>query len=207
MVLTGMRSFLGAEEIPAPMESSGEAFPVLVATIISLRTRDAVTREVARRVLSRAPNPQAMAAMKRSELENLLKPAGFYRRKAEQLKALARMITERHGGNVPRDMNALLELPGVGRKTANFVMGMVFGIPAICVDVHVHRISNRLGLVSTGTPGETEKALEKLFPRKLWIGINHTMVTFGQKVCKPVGPLCGSCPFAASCPSSRAEKA
>jgi endonuclease-3 len=104
-------------------------------------------------------------------------------------------------------MEQLLGLPGVGRKTANFVLGMVYGIPSICVDVHVHRVSNRLGLVRTNSPEETELALQRIYPKDEWTGINHTMVRFGQRICRPVRPLCDTCPFSGECPSSASEEA
>lgn len=197
-----MRECLGELGAPAPLETSMDAFHVLVSTIVSLRTRDATTRKVSGQVLSRTPTPEAMAAIDRRSLEELLRPAGFFRQKAGQLKELSRILLRDFEGEVPDSMEELLSLPGVGRKTANFVLGMVFGIPAVCVDVHVHRISNRLGLVNTGSPEETETALRELFPRKEWTGINHTMVRFGQRVCRPVKPACGLCPLADKCPGA-----
>jgi len=183
------------------MEESRDAFPVLISTIISLRTRDAVTRTVSRQVLKRAPDIDAMISIDTAELEQLLRPAGFYRQKAGQMKRIATILKNDFGGRVPDDMGSLLSLPGVGRKTANFVMGMVFGVPSICVDVHVHRISNRLGLVNTRSPEETESALQILFRETEWTGINHIMVRFGQKICRPAKPLCNKCPLYDQCPS------
>ncbi len=185
---------------PAPLEESNEAFPVLVSTVISLRTRDAVTRTVSARVLQSAPDVISMISIDIEELEILLRPAGFFRQKAKQLKQIAEIIQNRFEGKVPGNIEDLLSLPGVGRKTANFVLGMVFGKPAICVDIHVHRISNRLGLACTSSPEETELQLQKIFPSEYWIGINHTMVTFGQRICKPVKPRCEICPLNTICP-------
>jgi len=196
-----MQSTLKSLGVPAPMEESRDAFPVLISTIISLRTRDAVTRTVSRQVLKRAPDIDAMISIDTAELEQLLRPAGFYRQKAGQMKRIATILKNDFGGRVPDDMGSLLSLPGVGRKTANFVMGMVFGVPSICVDVHVHRISNRLGLVDTRSPEETESALQILFRETEWTGINHIMVRFGQKVCRPAKPLCNKCPLHDQCPS------
>ncbi len=196
-----MQSTLKSLGIPAPMEESRDAFPVLISTIISLRTRDAVTRTVSRQVLKRAPDIDAMTSIDAAELEQLLRPAGFYRQKAGQMKRIAAILKNNFEGRVPDDMESLLSLPGVGRKTANFVMGMVFGVPSICVDVHVHRISNRLGLVDTRSPEETEFALQKLFRETEWTGINHIMVRFGQKICRPAKPLCNECPLHDQCPS------
>ena len=196
-----MKTTLKSLGIPAPMEESREAFPVLISTIISLRTRDAVTRMVSRQVLAKASDIDAMISIDRKELEQLLRPAGFYRQKAGQMKRIAIILKSDFEGRVPHNMESLLSLPGVGRKTANFVMGMVFGEPSICVDVHVHRISNRVGLVDTRTPDETEFALQKLFPIEEWTGINHIMVRFGQRICKPAKPLCSECPLQDQCPS------
>lgn len=204
-LLAIMRDAVGEMGSPAPMDTSRDAFPVLVSTIISLRTRDATTREVSGKLLDEAPSPEAIAAMDAGRLEELLRPAGFFRQKAGQLKAISSIILNEYGGSVPAEMDRLLELPGVGRKTANFVLGMVYGVPSICVDVHVHRISNRLGLVATDTPDETELELQRIFPRDEWIGINHTMVRFGQRVCRPQSPLCDRCPFKRDCPSSSRE--
>jgi len=196
-----MEISLTSSEIPAPMVESRRAFPVLVSTIISLRTRDAVTRKVSSQVLKKAPDIDSMIVIKKEELEQLLRPAGFYRQKAGQLKRIALILQRDYKSKVPDTMEGLLSLPGVGRKTANFVMGMVFGKPSICVDVHVHRISNRLALVDTKTPEETEFALQKLFPKEEWTGINHIMVRFGQNICRPVKPLCNECPLSDQCPS------
>lgn len=196
-----MKSTLKSLGIPAPMEESRDAFPVLISTIVSLRTRDAVTRTVSRQLLKKAPDVDAMISIDIAELEQLLRPAGFYRQKSGQMKRIAAILRNDFEGRVPDDMESLLSLPGVGRKTANFVMGMVFGVPSICVDVHVHRISNRLGLVDTRTPEETEFALQKLFPKAEWTGINHIMVRFGQRICRPAKPQCNECPLHDQCPS------
>ncbi|MCD4702045.1 MAG: endonuclease III [Candidatus Aegiribacteria sp.] len=196
-----MKGILKSVGVPAPMEISREAFPVLISTIISLRTRDAVTRMVSRQVLTRAPDVDTMISIDRAELELLLKPAGFYRQKAGQMKKIADILKSDFEGRVPDSMDSLLSLPGVGRKTANFVLGMIFGKPSICVDVHVHRISNRLGLVDTQSPEETEFALQKIFPRAEWTGINHIMVRFGQEICRPIKPLCSECPLRNQCTS------
>lgn len=199
-ILESMKRAAGLPGTPAPLQESHEAFPVFVSTVISLRTRDAVTRTVSARVLKSAPDVTSMISIDREELETLLKPAGFFRQKAKQLKQAAELIQSRFEGEVPDNIEDLLSLPGVGRKTANFVLGMVFGKPAICVDIHVHRISNRLGLARTSSPEETELQLQKIFPPEYWIGINHTMVTFGQRICKPVKPRCEVCPLNTICP-------
>ncbi|RMF86954.1 MAG: endonuclease III, partial [Nitrospirae bacterium] len=152
------------------------------------------------RLFELARTPEALAALPEERIARAIYPAGFYNTKARQLRAIARLLLERHGGAVPADREALLELPGVGRKTANLVLGLGFGVPAICVDTHVHRISNRLGLVATRTPEATEAALEKVLPRDLWIDINDLLVTFGQNRCHPVSPRCTGCPLDDLCP-------
>ncbi len=202
-LLASMRRRLGKLGVPAPVSTGRrDPYAVLVSTVVSLRTRDAVTRKVSRRLLERAPDAKTLASMDRDSLEEVLRPAGFFRQKARQLREAARMLVTEHGGNVPSTREGLLSLPGVGPKTAGYVLGMAFGKPAVCVDVHVHRISNRMGLVSTRTPEETETELQRLFPKSLWTGINHVFVRFGQNVCRPRRPDCGSCPFAGWCPSS-----
>jgi len=201
-VFGGMEKHLGDLGKPAPLSTGRDPFSVLVSTIISLRTRDAVTEQVSVRLLGIAPDPEAMLGISESELESVLRPAGFYRRKAVQIKSISSKILERFNGQVPRRIEDLLSLPGVGRKTACYMLGMVFDVPAVCVDVHVHRISNRTGLVKTRSPDETEKALMKAFPEEYWNKINHLFVRFGQRVCRPRYPLCSTCPFCSWCPSS-----
>jgi endonuclease-3 len=192
-ILDLMERMIGDRGLPVPMERSSDPFHVLVSTIISLRTRDAVTSAVSAALLARAPGPVTMLALEPAELEALLRPAGFFRQKAAQLRRICAILLDRHEGRVPATMEELMALPGVGLKTASYMMGMVFGEPAVCVDVHVHRISNRIGLVSTGTPEQSKEALEGLFPLERWTGINHIMVRFGQRICRPVRPLCGAC--------------
>jgi endonuclease-3 len=196
-----MSEHLGELGRPSPLKEGKSPFPVLVSTLVSLRTRDAVTEKVSSRLLDRAPDPESVLALPEGELENLLMPAGFFRQKARQLRGICAAVLERYGGEVPDSVEELLTLPGVGRKTACYVAGMAFGKPAVCVDVHVHRISNRTGLVTTRTPEETERALMQLYPRDLWNRINHLFVRFGQRVCRPVAPSCGRCPFSGWCPS------
>ena len=199
-ILESIKHAVEPSGTPAPLEESNDAFPVLVSTVISLRTRDAVTRIVSARTLQSVPDVKSMISIDIEELEKLLRPAGFFRQKAKQLKRTAEIIQNRFEGKVPDNIDDLLSLPGVGRKTANFVLGMVFGKPAICVDIHVHRISNRLGLTQTSSPEKTELQLQKIFPPEYWTGINHIMVTFGQRICKPIRPLCEICPLNKSCP-------
>jgi endonuclease-3 len=177
-----------------------DPFHVLVSTVISLRTKDEVTDAAARRLLARAPGPRELARLPARSIEKLIYPAGFYRTKARHLREIAGHLLERHGGRVPSDMEQLLDLPGVGRKTANLVRNLGFGLDGICVDTHVHRISNRLGWAATRSPAETEKALEAVLPRKHWIAINTILVQFGQTTCTPVSPFCSRCPVAGACP-------
>lgn len=205
-LLEAMRRRLGELGVPAPVSTGRrDPYAVLVSTVVSLRTRDAVTRKVARRLLERAPDPEALARIDPRELEEVLRPAGFFRQKARQLRSTAKTIVERFDGRVPSSREGLLSLPGVGPKTAGYVLGIAFGKPAVCVDVHVHRITNRMGLVSTRTPEETERELERIFPPSLWIGVNHVFVRYGQNVCRPRRPDCGSCPFAGWCPTASAN--
>jgi len=176
-----------------------DPFAVLVSTMISLRTKDEVTAAASARLLARAPDPAALAGLSAAAIARRIYPAGFYRTKARHLREAARLLIERHDGRVPEAMEELLELPGVGRKTANLVRNLGFGLPGICVDTHVHRISNRLGWVRTRTPLETEKALEARLPRRYWIPVNGLLVAFGQRTCTPQSPKCSQCPIRAHC--------
>lgn len=187
-------------------EASRSPFRLLVACVISLRTKDAVTAAASRRLFALADDPAGLAALDERRIADAIYPAGFYTTKAGQLRRIAEILCDRYGGEVPASEEALLELPGVGRKTANLVLGLGFGIPAICVDTHVHRISNRLGLVAAPTPEKTEKALAKVLPRDLWIDINDLLVTFGQNRCHPVSPRCSDCPLADLCPRIGVER-
>jgi len=181
-------------------EEGGDPFSILVATILSLRTRDAVTEKAAARLAPLASTPAALRDLPLEVLEEAIRPVGFYRTKARTLKALAGALLERHGGEVPADLETLLALPGVGRKTANLVLTEGFRKPGICVDTHVHRICNWWGVVETRSPEETELELRKILPRRWWIPVNGLLVSFGQKVCRPVAPRCAACPLARDCP-------
>ena len=180
--------------------STRSPYTLLVSCVISLRTKDDVTHGASRRLLRLAPTPDILADLSEESIARAIYPAGFYNTKAKQLREIGRIIGECHGGAVPDRETELLKLPGVGRKTANLVLGLGFGVPAICVDTHVHRISNRLGLVSTSTPEATEKALQKVLPEDLWIPINDLLVTFGQNRCHPTSPRCTGCPLHDLCP-------
>jgi endonuclease-3 len=202
-------------------ESSGETDPsvtavaeqyrrdpwaVLVSTIISLRTKDEVTLKVSKTVLAHGSTAQGLSALPKDELARLIYPAGFYRTKASHLKAIAGILIEQYGGRVPADMDALLALPGVGRKTANLVLTEAFDLDGICVDTHVHRISNRTGWVSAGTPEKTEQALRSTLPQKYWKTINALLVLYGQRVCRPLSPFCSKCVIQAHCERRNVER-
>ncbi len=179
---------------------SRDPFRVLVGCILSLRTRDETTMPAAARLFALSATPDALARLAPRAIERAIYPVGFYRTKARTLPALARTLIERHGGKVPDSIEALLALKGVGRKTANLVVTVGFGKPGICVDTHVHRISNRWGLVRTKTPDKSEFALREVLPRRHWISYNDLLVAFGQRVCHPLSPRCSTCPVADRCP-------
>jgi endonuclease III len=201
--LQAERKEAGAEKEPsvtAVAENySHEPWAVLVSTILSLRTKDEVTLETSKRLLAKAPGPAELAALSEDKVARLAYPAGFYRTKAASLKKIAAILLEQYNGKVPADMDALLALPGVGRKTANLVLIEAFDLPGICVDVHVHRISNRCGWLSTKTPEETEMTLRGILPKKYWKGINALLVLYGQNLCRPVSPWCSRCVIKAHC--------
>lgn len=174
-------------------QCNGSPFKVLISCIISLRTKDEVTAKASARIFARAQTPEAMAELSADEISQLIYPAGFYHNKAEQIALLSRRLMTEYGGIVPDNIDGLLEFKGVGRKTANLVMTLGFGKPGICVDIHVHRICNRLGYVSTRSPDETERVLRVQLPTEYWIMINDLLVAFGQNHCHPVSPRCSNC--------------
>lgn len=177
-----------------------DPFYVLIACILSLRTKDETTGPAAARLFALAEWPEAMGRLTPRQIERAIFPVGFYRTKARVILGICRDLRERFGGAVPDTIDELLTLKGVGRKTANLVVTMGFGKPGICVDVHVHRISNRWGLIRTRSPEESEMALRRRLPRRYWIGYNDLLVAFGQNICQPVSPRCSICPLAAVCP-------
>ncbi len=181
-------------------EASRDPFRILISCLISLRTKDEVTGAASTRLFRLATSPRGMAELSPAAIARAIYPAGFYRTKGKTIREICRTLLERHGGKVPDTMEGLLALKGVGRKTANLVLTVGFGKPGICVDTHVHRISNRLGIVTTKTPEQTEFALRQVLPRRHWIPYNDLLVTFGQNVCKPVSPVCSACPARALCP-------
>ncbi len=183
------------------METFHDPFKVLICCILSLRTNDLTTYPCSLRMLEIGTKPEDFINVDVETLAKAIYPVGFYKNKAQQILDISRDLVENYGSKVPASIDELVKFKGVGRKTANLVMAKGFDIPAICVDVHVHRISNRLGWVKTKTPEETEMALRKLLPEKYWLDINTILVTFGQNLCRPTKPMCEKCPVAEFCES------
>jgi endonuclease III len=181
-------------------QASDRPFETLISTVLSLRTKDKVTEEASRKLLERAPTAEILAILPVKEIEQLIYPVGFYHTKAKNLIEIGRRLQVDFQGRVPRSIEELLVLPGVGRKTANLVLTVGFGDYGICVDTHVHRISNIWGYVCTETPEETEFALRKKLPKKHWITYNDLLVAFGQNLCVPVSPWCSKCSISVYCP-------
>ena len=181
------------------MEDVHDPFLVLISCILSLRTKDETTYPATLRMLKLGRTPEDFASMEEETLSQAIYPVGFYRNKARQIIELSKELVEKYDSKVPSDIDELVKFNGVGRKTANLTLAKGFQIPAICVDVHVHRISNRLGYVSTKTPDETEMELRKKLPKKYWLDINTILVTYGQNICKPQRPLCERCCIAKYC--------
>lgn len=181
------------------MDSFKNPYLVLIACILSLRTNDKTTYPATLRMLELAKTPKEMKNVRQEELAKAIYPVGFYENKAKQIIELSKTIDEKLGGKVPDEIEDLIKFKGVGRKTANLVLSLGFNKPAICVDVHVHRIFNRLGYIKTKTPEETEFALREKLPQKYWIDINTLLVTHGQNVCKPIKPKCSECPIVGYC--------
>jgi endonuclease III len=179
---------------------SRDPFKTLIGCILSLRTKDETTAVASARLFERAATPEAMLALSPKTLERLIYPVGFYRTKARVIRGISRDLIDKFEGEVPNDLDALLTLKGVGRKTANLVVTEAFGKPGICVDTHVHRISNRWGLVKTKTPDKTETALREVLPRRHWLEYNGVLVAFGQTICHPTSPWCSRCKIAEICP-------
>jgi endonuclease III len=191
------------DDVPVVTRLSREKkdpFLVLVGTLLSLRTKDETTERAMAKLMARATTPREIMSLEDEELQELIYPVGFYRNKARTLKEVSKLIIEEYRGMVPDTVDELLKIKGVGRKTANLVVNEGYGKPAICVDTHVHRISNRLGLVETKNAYQTEIALTTVLPQQYWIVYNTLLVAFGQKVCKPISPLCTKCPLSHLCP-------
>ena len=176
-----------------------DPFRVLVGTILSQRTRDEMTEKATDMLFARYPDAAALAAADTADVERLIRPVGFYHQKAPQIQRVSRILLERYGGRVPATYEELMELPQVGSKTANCVLVYGYGIPRIPVDTHVHRVSNRLGLVRTKTPEKTETALMAVVPHRYWLAVNELFIEFGKDVCRPIGPRCDACSFRSFC--------
>ena len=193
------------ENLPKPLvntiieEYGRDPFLILISCLLSLRAKDIVTIHVCRELFAQAKTPQQLLAIATGALEKILFRLGFYKNKAQTLREVSKTLLQSFDGRVPETEAELLSIKGVGRKTANLVLGLAFGKPAICVDVHVHRISNRLGLVNTKTVEETEAALQRLLPQNFWIEWNNLLVVWGQNVCVPVSPFCSKCAIRPYC--------
>lgn len=180
-------------------ESSRSPFQTLISCILSLRTQDKTTAQASRRLFALADTPEKMARLTTKKIEKAIFPVGFYRTKAKNIRVICRTLTEKYSGRVPDEIDELLKFKGVGRKTANLVVTLGYRKPGICVDTHVHRISNRWGYVRTKNPEETEFALREKLPEPYWIEYNDLLVTFGQHLCRPISPLCSRCPVEKYC--------
>lgn len=205
------RLALGREE-PAVTEvtegsnNKNKPWIVLVSTILSLRTKDEVTVKASRALLEKAPGPHELLSLGEKETARLAYPAGFYKTKAASLQKIAGILIAQYAGQVPSDMESLLALPGVGRKTANLVLTEAFDKYGICVDIHVHRISNRTGWAETANPEKTEMRLREILPRRYWKRINYLLVLYGQRVCRPISPFCSRCVISGHCHKMNVEK-
>ncbi|MHA1833279.1 MAG: endonuclease III [Candidatus Baldrarchaeia archaeon] len=200
-VLSIVRKAVSKFERPAvSVVANRDPFKVLIATILSARTKDEVTIKASRKLFSAADNPQDMLKLGEEKISELIYPVGFYRNKAKNIVQICKELVEKYNGKVPDTMEELLKLKGVGRKTANLVLILGYDKMGICVDTHVHRITNRWGYVKTRTPEETEMELRKKLPKKHWKEINELLVSFGQHICKPVKPQCNTCPVQKLCP-------
>ncbi len=192
------------EKYPSPVVDlieiqTKDPFKVLVTTILSARTKDKTTREAAKKLFSKVNDIYDLKKLSQKEIEELIYPVGFYKNKAASLKKLPDVIIEKFAGKIPEEIEDLVKLPGVGRKTANLVRAIAFKKPAVCVDVHVHRIFNRLGYVKTKNPLETEMALRKKLPKDMWLNFNSYFVAYGQNLCFPVNPRCDKCVIYEKC--------
>ena len=181
-------------------ETYQSPFRVLISCILSLRTQDATTAKASHRLFAVADSPQAMVKLTAKKIEKLIYPVGFYKTKARQILEMCRTIIDHHSGKVPDEIDELLKFKGVGRKTANLVVTLGYNKPGICVDTHVHRISNRWGYIKTATPEKTEIALRAKLPKQYWIEYNNLLVNFGQHLCRPISPMCSNCPVKKYCP-------
>lgn len=189
----------GVPVVTVVAKTSRDPFKVLISAVLSARTLDTTTAEASERLFKLASTPEEMLGLSVSEIEEAISKVGFYKTKAKHIKAICKELVERYGSRVPDSVEELIKLKGVGRKTANLVVSIGYGKQGICVDTHVHRISNRLGYISTKTPFESEMVLRKKLPMEYWIEYNDILVAFGQNVCRPVSPICSMCPVSGYC--------
>lgn len=188
-------------------ETERNPFKVLISTLLSLRTKDETTAKASYRLFNIADTPQKILNLQTKKLENIIYPVGFYKTKARRIKDICKILIEKYNNKVPDDIDELLTLKGVGRKTANLVVSLGYGKPGLCIDTHCHRIPNRWGWINTKTPFETEMTLRNILPQKYWKEFNDYLVAFGQNVCRPVGPRCNECKLREYCRySNKAEK-
>ena len=180
-------------------EQTKDPFKVLLATMLSARTQDSTTKEACKRLFKVVNNLEDLDKISKDRLQSLIYPVGFYRQKATHLKKWYSILGDKFSFSIPKTIDELILLPGVGRKTANLVLATAFTIPAICVDVHVHRICNRLGYIKTKTPFETEMKLREILPKEYWISFNTFLVAFGQNHCRPISPKCSTCQITDEC--------
>ena len=181
------------------LATNRDAYKILISTMLSLRTKDSTTRDASMRLFEKAGNPKDMLKLSEEKIAKLIYPVGFYRVKAKNILEVSKTIIDDYNGKVPDEIDELLKLRGVGRKVANLVVTEAFDKYGICVDTHVHRISNRFGYVSTKKPEQTEFALRKKLPKKYWRVYNDTLVIYGQNLCKPINPLCNQCSVSKYC--------
>ena len=212
-ILTGKRNTMNAVNPPrmTALRDLRDAeihgpFSILIGTILSARTKDESTARISKELFKRYKTAKQLANAKTKDVEKIIKSIGFYHVKARRIIEVSKIIDSKYKGKVPDDLENLVELPGVGRKTANCVLVYAYDKPAIPVDIHVHRISNRLGLVDTKTPEETEFELIKKIPKKFWLEINDTFVMYGQNICKPISPMCNVCKIKNSCKYYKTKK-
>ena len=212
-ILSGMTNTMNAVKPPRITalrdlhDAETGPFSILIGTILSARTKDEATTKAVKELFSKYKNPKELAAAKIKDIEKIIKSIGFFHVKSKRIIEVAQIIHTKYKDKVPEDLDTLIQLPGVGRKTANCVLVYAFEKPAIPVDIHVHRISNRLGLVDTKNPEETEQELMKKIPKKYWIDINDTFVMYGQNICKPISPMCDVCKIKNNCKFYKSKNA
>lgn len=208
-IIQKLSSYFQNENLPSVSkikEEGASVFEILISTIISPRTKDEVTYKVSRRLFSVANNPEKLSLLNEDQIASLIYPAGFYKVKAKNIKRTSQILYENYNSKVPEKMEELLKLPGVGRKTANLLLAVGFNKKGLCVDTHVHRISNRLGVVKTSSTYETEMALRLILPKSYWEMYNRLLVTFGQNICTPISPFCSKCVITRYCKRINVKK-